>query len=227
MKTLLHTLPIKPDYKNKGRAGVYMWINILNLKMYVGSATNLYQRQHHHLTELRYGKSECRILQSAFLLYKEHSFRFIVLDYITDEHGILAEGLNWDDLIYLEQYWMDYFQSFNNVFGYNIAPIAGSSLGIKFSDEFREMRRRLQTGVKLSLATRLKMSIAASNKVKSAEHLKNISIALSGRKLSLKHRENLTGKKRSVESRQKMRIARLAYLERQRLKKKLEEEEGE
>jgi hypothetical protein len=66
-------------------SGVYMFLNRVNGKTYIGSAVNLAQRFRHHL----YGTSSNINLQRAFKKYGQVNFSFIVLDICTATKDVL------------------------------------------------------------------------------------------------------------------------------------------
>ena len=100
-------------------SGIYSIKNIINGHRYVGSAVDLSARESHHLHHLREGKHSNGHLQNAWNKYGEDVFEFEVLERWEPEF-----------LVSMEQWWMNILRP-----EYNIAPVAGSSLGRKFSDE--------------------------------------------------------------------------------------------
>jgi len=104
---------------------IYKIVNRQTKKKYIGSAINYKQRWSIHLTLLKQNQHHSRHLQSSFNKYGEHSFIFMVIEVVK----------NTDKLLEREQYWMDYYQSHNDGFGYNICPKSKSPLGVKHSLE--------------------------------------------------------------------------------------------
>lgn len=100
---------------------IYAIVNLNNQRHYVGSAVNFEKRKSVHLTELRGGYHHNPKLQHTFDKYGESIFRFDVMERVPK-----------DRLIEREQFWMDQTLPF-----YNCARVAGSSLGIKWSQESR------------------------------------------------------------------------------------------
>ena len=117
-------------------SGIYCIINAVNSKRYVGSAVSLSDRWSVHLSSLRMGKHHNPHLQNAFIKYGEKSFSFEILEYVED--------LN--DLIKIEQYYIDWLDTCNNEIGYNISPTAGNCFGIKRSQETRARVSRAKLG---------------------------------------------------------------------------------
>lgn len=55
----------KIDFKLKGKSGIYMIVNLLNGKRYVGSSVDIYNRLHEHQFNLIKNKAHNVHLQSA------------------------------------------------------------------------------------------------------------------------------------------------------------------
>lgn len=103
---------------------------------YVGQAYIFDNRWKNHRLALKYNKHHSRYLQSAWNKYGEDNFEFEVLEKCSIER-----------LVELEQFWMDHFKSADREFGYNLAPAAGSLLGIKHSDETKAKLSELRKGI--------------------------------------------------------------------------------
>lgn len=105
---------IYPDEDLKNKSGIYQIRNLLDGKIYIGSATDFYSRKNYeHFYLLRKNKHVNCKLQRAFNKYGEDNFVFEIIEFIKDE----------DKLLECEQYWMDRFNVVED--GYNIQPIAG------------------------------------------------------------------------------------------------------
>jgi len=129
--------------------GIYKITNVQNGKIYIGSSVEPKSRWNQHLHHLRKNKHHSQHLQRAFLKYEENSFCFEVIEETTQEN-----------LIIREQFYLNKFNSCDVKVGYNLCPIAGSSLGIKRSEEFKrkvsESRmgdKNWRKGIKLSEET--------------------------------------------------------------------------
>lgn len=112
--------------------GIYAIRNLVNGKLYVGSARRLSQREAQHFRHLALGTHHSIKLQRAWAKYSSAAFVFEVLEEIHDESQLLP----------LEQKWLDHFQAATHR-GYNVSPTAGSLAGVPCSPQAR---------VKLSLA---------------------------------------------------------------------------
>lgn len=105
---------------NKGKSGVYRWINLDNNKCYVGSGVNLSKRLASYFsdknlkTQLERGES---VIYKAILRYSRSKFKLEILEYC--EHK---------DLLMRETYYIILLNP-----EYNILKEAGSRLGSKHS----------------------------------------------------------------------------------------------
>lgn len=132
-------------------SGIYQIRNIVNGKCYIGSAVDLKKRWLGHLNDLCHRRHHSRHLQNAFDKYGEEIFVFEVLEEVEPEN-----------LLMHEQFYLDTQNS-----EYNIAPTAGSPLGILRSVETRGKMSMAKTGERhpnygkhLSVETRAKQSAA-------------------------------------------------------------------
>lgn len=153
--------------ENKGKGGVYRWINNLNGKSYIGSSSNLGRRFTQYFSisnleiEIKKGRS---IICSALLKYKYSAFSLEIIEYCAPEKATIRE-----------QYFMYLICP-----EYNILSKAGSSLGHRHSEETKakmsiawtslEERKTkisaLKKGVKISEEIKAKISMAKKGNVK-------------------------------------------------------------
>lgn len=137
---------------------IYGILNLVNGKIYVGSAVDFYHRSRTHKSKLKYGEHANKHLQSAWIEYGEMAFEFIVL-----------ENVLWkSDLLDREQYWIDLTDCHNPEHGYNFRKLAKNNLGLKKPP--------------ISIETRKKLSIANTGRKLSEEHKKKISEFQKGKK---------------------------------------------
>ena len=142
-------------------SGIYRIINKINGKGYTGSAVDLEDRWACHKSLLLRGKHHSKHLQRAWNKDGKDSFEFIMIEQIFDVNLLIER----------EQYWIDFYKSYDQKFGYNMLPKAGSRLGSKhteetkkkmrnrvISEEQKERLRLARLGTKLSKETRKKMS---------------------------------------------------------------------
>jgi group I intron endonuclease len=168
--------------------GIYAIRNLTNGKVYVGSAINIAARWKLHRTNLRGGKHHSKPLQRSWDKYGLGSFVFEVLELCPS-----------DALVKREQHWMDCLRALAAQDGYNVAPNAGSILGIKRSAETRAKLSKAREGfifrpehiaamvagwrnrAPATPETRAKISATTKGRVKSPEERERLSAALKGR----------------------------------------------
>lgn len=146
------------------KPGIYKITNIVNNKIYVGSAFNLSNRISCHKYTLKNNKHKNKHLQSAYNLYGESNFLFEVIE--------VVENLN--ILLDREQFYLDTLNPADKKIGYNIAKKAGNTAGITASLETRNKqsesakkrpRRILTEEHKKKLSNRFKAENSPSAKL--------------------------------------------------------------
>jgi group I intron endonuclease len=106
-------------------SGIYQIRCLDNFKVYVGSAVSLRKRKVAHWKQLRNGSHVNRILQNSWNKHGEDRFVFEVLEAV----------FNKEDLVEREQSWLGQLIDADRRSAYNICPVAGSHLGLKYSPE--------------------------------------------------------------------------------------------
>lgn len=177
-------------------------------RIYIGSAVNLKHRWISHQSDLRLNKHVNRKLQNHYNKYGVEDLVFSVL--------LVCEKEN---LIQNEQYYLDSHKTY-----FNLCPIAGNNLGMKWSSESRhnlcvnwKPRDNKRKGAHLTEETKQKLREANLGKKASKETKEKISIALKGRacseetkrKISARHKGRVSpnkGKPMSEEQKNKLRI---------------------
>jgi len=144
-------------------SGIYQIVNDLNGKKYIGSSLDIQQRWAGHKTVLRKGCHPNRHLQSAWVRYGEFSFTFSVLEEVARK----------EDLVIVEQRYMDQYRVLDPNVGYNLCPNARSSLGVKRSPETKARIRQANLGKVASPETRMKMSAVRVGKPHTWKHWKD------------------------------------------------------
>ena len=187
------------------RSGVYKIVNITNDKVYVGSTQNLCDRRKTHFHELRRGINSIH-LQSAYDKYGKVFFIFVIIEFVE----------NIDQLDTREQYWIDFYKSYDPKYGYNICPMAGSTRGVvlteghkikiglkmkgrKYSEETLQRMRdaagkgenNRNYGKTTSEETKQKQREAGKRMVFSDKHRQGISDSKKGVKFSKEHCQNI------------------------------------
>ena len=151
--------------------GVYFILNTKNGKKYVGSSVDINRRLRGHINALRKGTHVNVHLRRAWDIDGEECF----------ETGICEVVDSADKLIEREQFWID------TCGDYNLAPAAGSTLGFKQSEEFKEKARVRMSGennhmfgVKRPEIGELMRSVHSGTTL-TEEHKRKCSIALKGK----------------------------------------------
>lgn len=107
------------------KTGVYTITNIINNKIYVGSASVTFiDRFTSHKKKLKENRHFNKFLQSDWNFYGEKAFLFEILEECIPEFCLSVE-----------QYWINMLNVCNRNYGYNILPTAGNNKGYKHSKE--------------------------------------------------------------------------------------------
>lgn len=202
--------------------GIYKIENTINGRCYVGSAMCVEKRWSDHASMLNSGCHHSRKLQRAWNKRGGEAFQFTVIEHVSEPVLLVSR----------EQHWIGALRAYG--VGYNMAPMAGSSLGIKRSDETRAKIAAVQRGTKrgsLSDVTRAKISASHMGKRRephtleqraarsewqtgkrhTPESIERMRAAQKGRVISVAAREKLSiahrGKKLSQEHRAKVSAA--------------------
>lgn len=162
---------------------IYMIRNQINNKIYIGSAVNGRKRKNEHFTALRSHKHPNRHLQNAFNKYGEKQFNFEILQIINDKQNLIEQ----------EQYWMDIYYP-----EYNIAPKAGSCLGMECSKETKRKISEARNGKKHSEESNKKLSESLKGRLLSEETKQKMSKFQKGRKHSEKTKRKISEAKKGM-----------------------------
>lgn len=117
----------KRNEENKNEnynGGIYCITNSKNNKKYIGQTYDLKFRWLHHRSDLRGNRHHNRHLQAAWNKYGEENFKFDELEYCPLEQ--LDER---------EIYWINYYKSQDQKFGYNLADGGLGCRGYKHTEE--------------------------------------------------------------------------------------------
>lgn len=153
------------------------------------------------MSHLRANKHHSSKLQHSWNKHGEEKFAFLVLEYA--ENSALAK---------VEQFWIDKLKAHSN--GYNILPIARSSLGAKLSASTREKIKKARLKQVFSKATLEKMSASHKGTKLPESQKQKIRESLLGRKrtpFTEEHRARIgmksKGRSKSPETIEKLRNA--------------------
>lgn len=162
-------------YRHHRTPAVYLITNMINSKVYVGQTVNLYVRYARHRRSAHAPSLDRRRIVAAFRKHGFENFSFSILE--EPPIALLTER---------EQFWMDNFKSYDSARGYNIAPVAGSTLGVKHSAETRAKVSLASTGRRHTESSKRLLSIAHKGKTLSADCRQKISMAKKGTKVPAK-----------------------------------------
>ncbi len=110
-------------------SGVYLIRNRKDSKVYVGSAARTRRRLNTHRNQLARGKHPNQYLQRSYDKHGAENFEFIVI-----------ERCLRDDLLVVEQRWIDHHDSTNEEFGYNLLPTRSSPM---YSEAIAPLRQEV------------------------------------------------------------------------------------
>jgi group I intron endonuclease len=161
--------------ENRGKSGIYRWVNLLNNKTYIGSSVDLKTRFYIYYSAKRLNDSNM-VIYKALQKHGYSNFSLEILEYCEPDQTVLKEQ-EYIDLLKPE---------------YNINPTAGSSLGYKHSAATLEKLRNRDYSFIHNEETRLKLSAAATGRVLSEEARAKISAARRGIKLSIETRAKMS-----------------------------------
>lgn len=111
--------------------GIYGIKNLINNKMYIGQAIDIYRRWKEHTTDLNKGIHYNLHLQRSWNLYGQDNFEFLILEICSEDE------LNSKEMFYVEQ-----FDAYKN--GYNQTCGGDGSLGYKHSQDVIKKMTKIQ-----------------------------------------------------------------------------------
>lgn len=147
------------------QSGIYQIRNLVNGKVYVGSAKKFKTRWGKHKSSLNLNKHHSKHLQSAWNKHGANNFVFEPL--ITCAPSML---------LWYEQQFLDQMRP-----EYNKSPTAGNTLGVPWDDERRAKILRKIRGRKLTPEQKANISAGLKGRVLSAAARKNMSVAQKNR----------------------------------------------
>jgi group I intron endonuclease len=182
------------------RSGVYKIENAVSGKIYIGSSVNLRERLRFHRTRLNCGHHDNSHLQRAWMKYGANAFTMTPILYCSR-----------DDVLFYEQCCIDSFHAVEC--GYNVAPIAGNTVGRAPNPERNAKMAATKRGKRQSLELIASRTAWMKDPEKIAAAGRKISAALKGRPKSPEHirkvAEAQVGKTISMETRERLRVANL------------------
>lgn len=125
--------------KNR-KSGIYKFTNILNGVIYIGSASDFYNRFCDHKYDLRSNVHANNKFQRSYNKYGEENFTFEVLEIVEDKTKLIEREQHYlDTLLFAQEYIISNFQDdrFGEL-GYNINPLANGTFGYKHTEEAKK-----------------------------------------------------------------------------------------
>lgn len=104
---------------------IYLWKNLCNGKVYIGQTQNFYCRMRQYA---RFESNRKRTIVKALAKYGFDNFDISILEKVDDVAKL-------DDR---EQFWMDYYNSYDKDIGYNICKESGTSRGYSHTEEDKQ-----------------------------------------------------------------------------------------
>lgn len=191
-----------------GYVGIYRITLVRDGRCYIGSTVDIRRRWGEHRKSLRAGTHHSKYMQRCYTKYGENALIFEILEIcdITDMTDEQVSGL----LFVREQCWFDLKTP-----EFNSAPIAGSMLGFKHSEETRAKISAAKTGTdywtgrKHAQESKDKMSLAKQGNTNALGHTLSPETKA---KLSedKKGNQNRLGKRHTDETKEKIRTKALA-----------------
>lgn len=114
------------------KSAIYGILNLVNGKIYIGSAVEVSNRLRTHKSRLNLNKHPSKHLQAAYNEYGDFAFEFIVLEYCDK-----------DQLLEREAYWFELTNCCDPECGYNKRKTPNSNLGLKLGPASEERKKKL------------------------------------------------------------------------------------
>lgn len=149
------------------KSGIYIIENLVNDKIYIGSAVNLNKRFNSHRTKLYRNIHDNKYLQASWNKHSKDNFYFGILEYCES-----------DKLIEREQWWLDFTKDLNK---YNLVKNAGNTLGLVHSEDSKAKMSVARKGIIKSPEWQAKINASLKSKKPSEETKSKISKAHKGK----------------------------------------------
>jgi group I intron endonuclease len=194
------------------QSGIYLIVNIINGKVYVGSSKSLKSRRYSHWYRLKRGSHANFHLQNAWNAYGSPSFVFVVVEFCQDGALLLRED-----------WWISLMDSRNPDKGYNLWSAerhdCSPETRLKISEKLKGKPVPVETKAKISMGMMGKRNAAGNQNHRghfhSPESKARMSVARRGkpgtnrgRVFSREARRNMSeahkGKTHSLETRRKI-----------------------
>lgn len=157
------------------KSGIYKILNKITNKFYIGSAADIKARWSVHKRRLRTNLHDNEYLQNAWNKHGEENFLFEIIE--------ICEKQN---LILLEQKYLDDYKCWDRDIGYNIAKIAGNTTGCFHSQESKDLIKKNNKAATEEVRQKMKdyWSIPENRKSQSEKRKQYLSLKQNRDKLS-------------------------------------------
>lgn len=114
-------------------SGIYCIENKVNNKKYIGKSVNIYERWRHHKIELNHHRKKNQYFQRAWDKYGKENFKFYIIELCSD-----------DELNNREIYWINYYNTINRNYGYNMTKggTGGDTLSQHTPEEIKDINTK-------------------------------------------------------------------------------------
>lgn len=124
----------------RNKSGIYLLTNIVNNKVYIGKAKNIYNRIGQHRRDSGYIDKRKSYIHRAITCYGIDNFSVSILElYDSIEEYILYGGEE-------EKYWIQYYHSYDRKKGYNLTLGGDGVVGWHHTKEWKEKHSKEMIG---------------------------------------------------------------------------------
>jgi group I intron endonuclease len=104
---------MKLHIKDRNKSGIYCIRNLVNNKIYIGKAKDIYNRiaNHNYAIKIQDITRINPYLLNSYIKYGKDNFEYIVVEYLPLDENLLSER---------ELYWIEKFEATNKEKGYNL-----------------------------------------------------------------------------------------------------------
>lgn len=124
---------------SKWDCGIYGILNKTNGKIYIGGSKNLASRKRGHCYDFLHGQHAAQDLQRD-ILNNPAAFEFVLIETVSSP----------DVLLNREQFWMDFYKSYEPRFGYNTNSKSDSCIGVLRRGETKERLSQSHRGPRIN-----------------------------------------------------------------------------
>lgn len=178
---------VVPNYLfcEPSKSAIYGILNLINSKIYIGSAVEVLNRLRTHKARLNLNKHPSKHLQGAWNEYSGLAFEFVILEYVNSKINLIER----------EEVWIELLDAANPKCGYNKRKVPTSNLGLKLgpaSDARKKHMSGLFKGRHIPKEWSEKARLTNTGKKRTLEHIANAIKAREG----YKHTEETKAKQK-------------------------------